>query len=216
MVEVEKSEIVFLTGLEHIDGFLEKAVPEDKKIHLADGIKLLQSTGHEHQENEEHSDEEHTDGHTDEHEDDTTHENMHDTDPHVWLGKENITVMIERVRNELSRIMPEQAEYFSANTENFKRELEKIYSDFASVTEGKTPKEFIVFHDAYNYLMQSLGMDLNLKVPFSENILHETGTAHMAELTEEVEKHGVKHVFKEPQFSDGNLQKFVDEYNLKI
>lgn len=59
-------------------------------------------------------------------------------------------------------------------------------------------------------------MDLNLKVPFSKNILHETGTAHMAELIEEIELHGLQYVFSEPQFSDGNLQKFVDEYNLVL
>jgi zinc transport system substrate-binding protein len=110
--------------------------------------------------------------------------------------------------------MPEQAAYFAANTTEFETELEKIYSDFASKTDGKTPKEFIVFHDAYNYLMQSIGMNLGLKVPFSENVLHESGTAHIAELVEEVEVHGLKYIFKEPQFSDGNLQKFVDKYDL--
>lgn len=202
MVQIEDSEIVFLTWLEHIDGFLEKAVTWKKQINLAHGIELLEASKHEHHDEDEHEDEH--------------HDEVHDKDPHVWLGKENIITIAQKVRNELSIIMPEQAEYFTANTETFTTELEKTYSDFASQTSGKTPKEFIVFHDAYNYLMQSIGMDSNLKVPFSENILHETGTAHMAELVEEVENHGVKHVFKEPQFSEGNIQKFVDEYSLEL
>lgn len=144
MLEIETSQTVFLTGLEHIDGFLEKAISEEKQIHLADGIELLESSGHEHHDEEEHSDEE-------EHEED-----IHDKDPHVWLGKENIITIVERVRDELSSIMPEQAEYFSINSKNFQKELEEIYSDFTSQTEGKNPQEFIVFHDAYNYLMQSV------------------------------------------------------------
>ena len=221
MLQVEKSEIVFLTWLEHIDGFLEKAVEEERQVHLADGIELLESSRHDHHEEDEHHDNEYEgnnhseDEHKNDHEDEEGHE-AHDTDPHVWLGKENIIVIANKVRDHLSELMPEQAEYFQANTESFEIELEKIYSDFASQTSGKTPTEFIVFHDAYNYLMQSVGMDLNLKVPFSENILHETGAAHMAELIEEVEIHGVKYVFKEPQFSDGNLQKFVNEYVLEL
>lgn len=202
MVQVEESDIVFLTWLEHIDGFFEKAVWEKKQIHLADGMELLESSGHEHHEE---------DGH-----DEENNEDAHDTDPHVWLGKENIIMISEKVRDELSLIMPEQTEYFSANTASFTTELEKIYTDFASQTSGKTPEEFIVFHDAYNYLMESIWMDLNLKVPFSENVLHESGTAHMAELVEEVETHGVKYLFKEPQFNDGNLQKFVNQYSLEL
>jgi ABC-type Zn uptake system ZnuABC Zn-binding protein ZnuA len=64
--------------------------------------------------------------------------------------------------------------------------------------------------------MQSADIDLDLKVPFSENVLHETGSAHMVELIEEIELHGVKNVFTEPQFSDGNLQKFAQQYNLTV
>ena len=98
----------------------------------------------------------------------------------------------------------------------FIAEIETLYSDFAAETKGKKPKEFIVFHDAYNYLMQSIGMDMNLKVPFSENVLHETGTAHLAELVQEIQLHGITHAFSEPQFSLGNLQKLANEYNLTI
>ncbi|MDA9129074.1 metal ABC transporter substrate-binding protein [Candidatus Gracilibacteria bacterium] len=225
MIDIETSEIVFMVGLDHIDGFLEKAVPEEKQIHLADGLGLLEASEHEHDEDEhsddehadeEHSDEEHADEEHDEEHSDEHSEELHEQDPHVWLGKENVMTIVEKVRDELSAIMPEQAEYFSENTESFKIEIEKVYNDFASETEGKTPTEFIVFHDAYNYLLQSIGMDENLKIPFSENVFQETGTAHMAELIEEVELHGVTHVFREPQFSDGNLQKFVDEYNLDL
>ena len=65
-------------------------------------------------------------------------------------------------------------------------------------------------------MMQSAGIDLNLKVPFSENVMHETGSAHMAEFIEEIELHGVRNIFSEPQFSNGNLQKFAEQYNLTV
>jgi len=100
--------------------------------------------------------------------------------------------------------------------QQFKTDLEGIYNDFGKNTDGKSPKEFIVFHDAYNYMMQSANININLKVPFSENVLHETGTAHMAELIEEIELHGIKNMFSEPQFSDGNVQKFAEQYNLTV
>jgi ABC-type Zn uptake system ZnuABC Zn-binding protein ZnuA len=64
--------------------------------------------------------------------------------------------------------------------------------------------------------MQSIGMDLNTKVPFSENVLHDTSAAHLAELVEEIELHGIRHAFTEPQFEAGNLQKLANDYNLTV
>ena len=230
MVAITKSERVFMVWLEHIDGFLESASDVQKQIHLADGIELLEASEHEDHDahtdentdkhdihEDEHHDEhaQHNDGHTDEHEDE--HDvDIHNVDPHVWLGKDNIIVIAQKIRDELSILLPEQSAMFEENTQTFIADLEKLYSDFETQTSGKTAKEFIVFHDAYNYLMQSVKMDMNLKVPFSQNVLHEAGTAHMVELIEEIELHGITHVFREPQFSDGVLQKFVDEYSLTL
>lgn len=219
VVAIEDSEIAFIIGLEQIDGFLEKPLANKKHVELAEGMELLEAAAHDHSdhgdEHDEHADEEHHDeDEHDEHEEEEHEE--HSVDAHVWLGKDNIIMIAEKVRDELSLILPEQAELFATNTEIFKSELETIYNDFSENTSGKIPREFIVFHDAYNYLIQSAGIDMNLKVPFSENVLHETGTAHMAELIQEIELHGVVNIFSEPQFSDGNVQNFADEYNLTI
>lgn len=224
MVEVEKSDIIFLVGLEEIDGFLKKSAPAEKQVHLADGIELLKAEAHSHEEEhaheeDEHKEEEKTVGNEDIRSDEHMYddeEHAHDSDPHVWLGKENITLIAQKIRDELSALLPEQGAYFSQNTEAFIVEMEQIYAEFETQVAGKSPREFIVFHDAYNYLMQSIRMDLWLRIPFSKNVLHETGTAHRVELIEEIELHGVRHVFREPQFSDGNLQSFADEYNLTI
>jgi zinc transport system substrate-binding protein len=42
MAQVSKSEKVFMIGLEHIDGFLNKAVSEEKQVHVADGMELIE------------------------------------------------------------------------------------------------------------------------------------------------------------------------------
>ncbi len=247
MADISKSEKVFMIGLEHIDGFLEKAVDTSKQIHLADGMKLIEVEWHdhhdghsddEHHEEEEHHEDEHEDehhdnhGHSDEHHDEETHtdeyhddehdkwehrdEHDHSSDPHVWLGKDNIFQIADTIRDEFSKEIPEQSEYFSQNAENFKNEVRSAYKNFAETTAGKSPKKFIVFHDAYNYLMQSVWMDMHLKVPFSENVLHDTGTAYLAELVEQVQEHNISHGFTEPQFSTGNIKRFANEYGLKL
>lgn len=186
------------------------------QVHLADGIDLIEIETHDH---DNHEDEHNEEGHDDEDEHHDDHEEEHDdhsSDPHVWLGKDNIITMGRQIEIELSKKLPEQAAYFSENRKAFETELTSIYTEFTEKTAGKNPQEFIVFHDAYNYLFESINLDSNLKIPFSENVLHDTGTAHMAELIDEIKLHDIKHIFKEPQFSDANLSTITDEYNLNI
>lgn len=209
MAELSDDAVVFMLGLEHIDGFLMQATDKEKQLHLADGIELLESTPHSH---DEHKEDEHI-HEEDEHEED---EHKHDRDPHVWLGKDNIILIAERVREKLSEIMPEQSDYFAANTETFIAELESVYANFQAEVTGKSPKEFIVFHDAYNYLLESIGLNQNYKIVFAENVMHETGTAHIAELIEEIELHGVNTMFREPQFSTNAIQSMIDKYNINV
>lgn len=219
LVVIEKSDISFIIGLEQIDGFLKKSLTNKKHIKLSEGMNLIEVESHDHdaysdEHWDEHEDEEkHSD---DEYSDEEGHEDEHSVDPHVWLGKENIFSISEKIRDQLSLIIPEHSDYFAENTKIFLREVELVYKDFVEKNAEKTAREFIVFHDAYNYLMESLNIESNLKLPFSENVLHEAGTAHMAELIDEVELHGIKNIFSEPQFSAWTLQKFVEEYDLTL
>lgn len=173
MAELSKSEKVFMLGLEHIDGFLDDAVNKEKQVHLADGMELINLK----------------DKHENEHHDDYHDHEKHSSDPHVWMGKENIITIATKIRDELSTIMPKKADTFAANTQAFIDDLEIEFNNFETQTAGKTASEFIVFHDAYNYLILSIGIDMNLKKTFSENILHDTGTAHLAELSGEIKEH---------------------------
>lgn len=154
MSELSDDQVVFMLGLEHIDGFLMEATDTEIQLHLGDGIELLESTPHDHDEHEEDEHEEHHDE-EDNHDEDEHGEDDHTSDPHVWLGKDNIILIAEKIRDRLSEIMPEQSKYFAENTETFKTELEAIYANFGKNISGKSLKEFIVFHDAYNYLLES-------------------------------------------------------------
>ena len=238
MASVQQSDVVFMIGLESIDRFLENAIVDKNHIELAEGIELLEATAHEHHDDEHkseeiehedhhdehqenHSNQEHEHNNEDHHDETDKHENHedkhdHDQDPHVWLWKDNVITIAQKIESELSRLVPEQQEYFAQNTSNFIEVLTDIYSDFSTEVANKTPSEFIVFHDAYNYMFKSIGLDQDNKLVFSENVMHELGTSHMAELIDEVQMHWVKYMFREPQFQNKNLESFASQYSLSL
>lgn len=207
LVSLEKAEIVFSIWLEHIDWFLDKNENKNK-VKLADWIELLEATEHSHE--EEHDD------HHDEEKENHSEEETHDKDPHIWLSEKNLKIISEKIANKLSEIKPEKKEIFQKNKEKFDEEIKNIFENFRKENKGKNPNEFIVFHDAYNYLLQSLEISENKKIVFSENVSAEIDANHLKELLDEIKKHNIKIIFKEPQFNSSQIENLALENNLKI
>lgn len=225
LVAIEKSDLVVLLWLDHIDWFLDKAV-EDKenKITVKDGITLIEWWEDEHDEHEWHEDEDwHEDEHEEEHSDHEEDEHDehekdedHGLDPHLWQSAENAYLISKNILDELVKLSPQNKEYFEANFEEFNKELSAVKSDFLENSKDKELSNFIVFHDAYNYLFKELGINLDYKHVFKSNLLSEPTTAEMKELIDDVEKEWIKVGFREPQADSGNLNKLASEYKLDI
>lgn len=244
LVSITESELIVTVGIDHIDGFMDVTLADKKHLSFAtiDGIDYEQEEEHEDEHHDEHE-EKHEDDHHDDHKDDHTedqhhdehkdehHEEEHDeheeagdhhdhhdhgADPHLWLSQNNINLLAQTLADTLSESMPEQAEYFENNAIQFSSDLQAVYDSFATDTSQKTGNEFIVFHDAYDYMFDSAGINTQWKQIFSENIFGEIGTAHTQKLIDAIAEHDIKHAYREPQLSDEALQNFASRYNLSV
>ncbi|MDD3793533.1 MAG: metal ABC transporter substrate-binding protein [Candidatus Gracilibacteria bacterium] len=209
MVDINKSDLVIYLNLDHIDGFLNKALEKKETLIVSEGIELVEGIEHSHEGEENHEEEGHEE---DEHHEDEAHS----VDPHIWNGTKNAIIIAEKITKKLSEISPENKEYFENNLNNLKIELETVKNDFLTKINGKEQSEFIIFHDAYNYLFLDLGIDSSKKVVFQKTVLSDPNSAEMKELIDEIKLHGVKVAYKEPQLNDSNLQKLSNDYNLEV
>ena len=223
---IENADIIFSLGFEEIDGFLDKLLDGKKGVELSEDIPVisLKEDGEHSDEHHDEHDEKHQDEHGHEenheseehHEDEHHHDHNHDYDPHIWLWKDNILLMWQKVQKTLSAILPEHKSYFENNMKQFTQELEGVYAQFQETVKWKTPQSFIVFHNAYNYLYESIGLNKEKSIPFSENVLHETSISHMKELIDSIKDKNIKVAFAEPQFDSSTLQKFSETYSIQI
>lgn len=213
MIEIEKSELIIYLNLDHIDAFLNKAISNKNTIAVSEWIKLIEWKAHSHEEDEWVHDEYHEE---EWHEDEHHEEENHSVDPHIWNGSKNAIIIAEKITKKLSEINPENKVYFENNLSSLKAELEQIKNDFLAKTNGKKQSEFIIFHDAYNYLFDDLWIESNKKIVFQKSVLNDPNGNQMKELIDEIKLHWVKVAYKEPQLNDSNLQKLSNEYNLEI
>jgi len=97
--------------------------------------------------------------------------------------------MAEKITNKLSEINPENKEYFENNLNNLKTEIETAKNVFLNNIKDKKQSEFIIFHDAYNYLFLDLNIDSSKRVVFQKAVLSDPNSSEMKELIDEIKLH---------------------------
>lgn len=206
LIDIAKSDLIVYLWLEHIDWFLSKAIEWKNVAIVSDWIELINlEEKHEHEQEYE-----------DEHHEEENEDKVHEYDPHIWTSSVNALIIATKIKEKLIELSPENKSYFEANYTNFESDLRKVKQQFSNNIWWKDVKEFIVFHDAYNYLFDELLIDTTKKLVFQKSVLNDPKSSEMKELIDEIKLHQVKVAFKEPQLNDSNLQKLSLDYGLNI
>lgn len=201
LVKIEKSDLLVYLNLDHIDWFLNKSLNGKNVLNTTEWMKFLNTSKHSHDEKNNNLNESH---------------NELEIDAHVWTSWINAIEIASKIQQRLSEISPKNAVYFQQNLEFFKSELTESLLWFQRDIKDKKQKEFVVFHDAYNYLFDELSIDKNKKLVFNSNVSTQIDPKQLKELIDEVKHHWVKTIFNEPQFLDPNLDKFAKDNKLNV
>lgn len=151
--------------------------------------------GHAHAEDEDHDHgheghEEHADGH-----------DHGGTDPHMWLSPGNASAWLTVIADRLSAADPENAEAYAANAAAGREDLAALSQEIEGILEPVRGKNFVVFHDAYQYFEESFGFPASGAISVSDAT--DPSPARIAEIQDRVAKQGVSCVLSEPQFDPG-------------
>lgn len=150
------------------------------------GIELLKSENEHHHEHEKHEADK-------EHEADEEHES--DVNGHMWLL---ISAYIQQVRNVadgLCQIDPDNAKQYRENEAAYLVQLENLQAKYEALKDKWQGQEVIVFHDAFYYLCEELGIEVIGGVDLDADTALSAG--EIAEMTDEIKEHGVRYLFAE-------------------
>ena len=151
-------------------------------------------------------DEEHEDHHADEEHDDHHGEDAHD--PHAWLSPDNAAIWMELIAAELATADPENATLYTANAQAGRAELAALKGEVATILAPVSGREFIVFHDAYQYF--EVAFDLPAAGAISLSDAADPSPARISEIQNRVAEQGVSCVLSEPQFNPGIVAAVMD------
>lgn len=205
---VEQADVLFINGLGLDDEFARKlkessANPGIKIVYLGNSLSkttLLSSDGcaccaH----GQEGGRQDHAD---------------HEHDPHVWMGLDRASAMVDTIADKLSEKYPGHADTFRRNAETYKGKLTALKQEGLNALGGgaKANRKIVTAHGSMGYFADTF--ELTVVDAIQKTAGKEPTKKQLDELIEKCKKEGVTVIASEPQFSKlGGVKTLAEELN---
>jgi len=134
-----------------------------------------------------------------------------DKDPHVWMSLRNTSTMAQNTAKILSRLMPQNSDYFYQNLRTYEERITKLDNTLKEMFKDRKDKYIYVFHPVFGYFADDYGLK---QIPI-EMEGKEPSAKQLVELMALFKKNNVKTIFVEPEFSSKSAEAVAKEINAK-
>lgn len=205
---------VFVINGGGIESFMEdvaKQYPDLVIIEACKDIELLcedEAHGHRHEDLE---DAEKLDAHDN---DDTHTDHNHDVNAHAWMSVANYRKQVDNIAKGLAEIAVDFSESFLANARIYDGKLEKLQVEQEALLTLTQGTEVILFHCAYDYVAEDLGLEAAFCMDLDEE--RQVSAGEVAEVLEVIEHHGVKYIFAEALYGTDMCEMVQKEADVEV
>jgi zinc transport system substrate-binding protein len=133
-------------------------------------------------------------------------------DPHTWTSPQNVKIMVNNICEGLSRLDPEDKNFYEGNRDTYLQKLDALDADIRSALAGTVNRYFIVYHPAWGYFARDYG----LKQLGIEREGKEPQAAYMARLIKEARDNNIKVIFVSPQFDTRSAEAIAREIDGRV
>ena len=201
IIDIEKSNLFIYTGGES-DEWVEDILEDtkvSKTLKMMDAVEVVEEEAVEGMEAEEEEEGEEP-----------------EYDEHVWTSPKNAKKIVNRVKDELIKVSPENEEAFEQNAADYSAELDELDNKFQAIVDNSKRKT-IVFGDRFplRYFADEYGLKYYAAFPgCSEQT--EASSATIAFLVDKVKSEKIPVVFKIEMSSGKVAQTIADETDAKV
>ncbi len=210
-----EAEIYFSIGVPaDIQNILPRAEEnDDLKV-----VKLFELVGnefpnrymdHSHADEKSHNEDAHDHGEdiVDHEEDQDSSQEKQGRDPHIWLSPERSAYIVEIMRDHLIEFMPEFADEFRENTEEYLNKLKTVDQKNMELLSKYRGEEILVYHPSYGYFTEHYGLEM-LAIEESGK---DPGPRHIAEIIDKAEEGNIKTVFYQAEIDSNKTRAIAEE-----
>lgn len=202
--KLHKADLFLINGLDLDNGFTQKLLrnannPKLKVYEASQGIPRdrLRKMAHDHA--HDHAGHDHKHG---------------EYDPHVWLGLEEASWMVQYIGDKLAEADPAHASAYAQRTADYRARLAQLYHEGQVLFKDKKERKIVTFHDSLGYFAR------NFQLEVLESIQPLAGEspspARLEKLVKLCQEQQVRVIAVEPTMMSNNAaQVLVKELRLK-
>lgn len=199
MKKLEGTDVFIMNG-GGMESFLDDILGIYSNIEVIDsseGISLLEATDYDRHEGD-HGD----------------HDHSHDYNAHIWMNMDSYIKQIENIQHGLSKIDKVNDEIYESNSKKYIREIRKVQSDYKTRLAEYKDIPLIIFHDAFAYLADEMGLNVVHIVNIDENTYLSAG--QLGEVIDIINNYDVNILLTEAQYSVNIAKTIADETDTKV
>ena len=136
-----------------------------------------------------------------------------DKDIHFWGDLDNAQHMVKKIEEILIASDPKNKHYYEHRASQTQKRLINLDQELIKKLEPIRMKNFIVFHDGYQYFEKRYNLSNVGAIAIGGNKSY--GAKTIAKIKDLVKEKGVKCIFAEPQFSSDIVNKIAENSGIK-
>jgi zinc transport system substrate-binding protein len=137
------------------------------------------------------------------------HQEEQGRDPHIWLSPERSAYIVEIMRDNLIKLMPEHEEEFRKNTADYLARLEEVDQKNREILSEYKGEKILVYHPSYGYFTEHYGLEM-LAIEESGK---DPGPRHIAEIIDKARNENIKTVFYQAEIDSNKTRAIAEELN---
>ena len=183
------AELIFSTGIIDFEQSLMERISGDAEVvNLSNGIELIAgSCSH------------------------GNHKHKHGVDPHIWTSPRALRTMVTNAHKAIMAHYPDSVKYTEATGRLLER-IDALDTYCATRIKAEGVEAMMIYHPAYTYYARDYGIEqIAIEHDGKEPSLRQT-TA----LIEKAKEHGVKVIFRQPQYSEDKVRAIANDAGAEI
>lgn len=133
-------------------------------------------------------------------------------DPHIWLSPKTAKVQAKTIAEALTRIYPENREYYQNKLNQFSQQLDTLDREVAALLAPMEPRIVMISHPAYGYLARDYGFK-QLSIEFEGK---DPTPQQLTKVIETARMHKIGTVFTQPQYSSKGAKLIARQLNADV
>ena len=118
--------------------------------------------------------------------------------PHYWVTRENVRIVVENIANGLIRVSPKDADYFERNKVAYLEKVAEVFDGLHRQLEPFKGTKVIQYHQSWDYFCTEFGLEIIGSVEPKPGI--PPSPSHLAELVSWARHEGAKLMLVEPYY----------------